>query len=74
MNVMLDEGGIRTAAQGRPDACRELYWGKRLAAAQVDLHLADEELVRELLSDAWERKAPSRLVGGTVAPGDPPGG
>ncbi len=62
VNVMLDEGGIRTAVADWPGACREFWWGRRLAAAQVDLTAADQGLVRELLTDAWERRAPRRLV------------
>jgi len=44
--------------------CSEVYWGSRLAAVGVALPLADEALVKELLEDAWERKAPERLVAG----------
>src|SRR5881227_3537297 len=62
VNVMLDEPGIRTAVQRSPALCAEVWWGKRLAAVRVDLALADEALVRELLADAWERKAPRRLL------------
>jgi hypothetical protein len=64
MNVMLDEAGIRTAVEAAPGSCQDFWWGKRLAAAQVDLTVADEQLVRELLADAWEHKAPRRLTGG----------
>jgi hypothetical protein len=64
LNVMLDHDGILTAVQSRPDACSEMYWGKRLAAVQVDLDAADEALVAELLADAWEQKAPARLLRG----------
>ena len=61
MNVMVDEGGILTAVQSRPDVCSEVWWGKRLAAVRVDLRRADASLVRDLLADAWERKAPASL-------------
>jgi hypothetical protein len=61
-NVMLDEGGIRTAAQGHPEVCSEFWWGRRLGAVQVDLEGADAELVADLYADAWEGKAPKRLV------------
>ncbi len=61
-NVMLDEDGIRTVVEGHPDVCAERYWGKRLAAAQVDLRKADEWLIAELYADAWEGKAPRRLL------------
>jgi hypothetical protein len=60
-NVMLDEPGIQTAVQDHPDACAELWWGKRLRAVQLRLDRATEELVVDLLADAWERKAPRRL-------------
>jgi hypothetical protein len=62
MNVMLDEPGIRTAVQAHPHACAERWWGKRLAAATVDLEQASPDLLAELLADAWEGKAPTRLV------------
>jgi hypothetical protein len=62
MNVMLDEPGIHTAVQGRPEACAELWWGKRLSAVQVDLDHVDPNELRHLLADAWEGKAPRRLV------------
>ena len=64
MNVMLAEDGIRTVTEARGDVCEELWWGKRLAAVRVALPDADQGLVQELLEDAWERKAPARLVRG----------
>src|SRR5262249_46386962 len=63
MNVMLDEGGILTAVQAHPGVCAEVWWGKRLAGLRVDLPLADERLLAELLEDAWEGKS-----GGLVQP------
>ena len=60
MNVMLDEPGILTAVQAHPEVCAEVWWGKRRAAVRVDLRQAGEQLVAELLADAWERKALSR--------------
>jgi hypothetical protein len=64
MNVMLDEGGILTAVEAAPDTCEKVWWGKRLAAVGVTLSRADRDLLRELLTDAWEQKAPKRLVSG----------
>ena len=60
--MMLDEAGIRTVVETRPGVCEEFWWGRRLRAAQVDLALADEQLIGELLADAWEQKAPRRLL------------
>ena len=62
MNVMLDEPGIRTAVEANPGICSEVWWGKKLSAARVELPAATEPLLGELLADAWERKAPTRLV------------
>ncbi len=56
MNVMLDEPGIRTAVADHPRVCTEVWWGKRLAAARVDLRRVDGALLQELLADAWEGK------------------
>ncbi len=64
MNVMLDEPGILTAAEANPRICSTVMWGKRLAAVRVDLGATDEPLLADLLTDAWERKAPARLTGG----------
>lgn len=69
MNVMLDEGGILTAVEARPDACREVWWGKRRVAVGVDLGSADRDLLLDLLTDAWERRAPKRLLAGGPDPG-----
>lgn len=62
LNAMLDEPGVRTAAQAHPTACAEFWWGKRLGGLHVDLTVADESLIRELLADAWEQKAPTGLL------------
>ncbi len=62
MNVMLDEGGILTAVDAHPDTCEPVHWGKRLAAVRVDLRRADLEMLEELVTDAWETKAPKRLL------------
>jgi hypothetical protein len=62
MNVMLDEGGILTAVESAPEACEKVWWGKRLAAVGVTLPGTDQEFLGELLTDAWEQRAPKRLV------------
>ena len=62
MNVMLDEGGILTAVELTPDVCEEIWWGKRRAAVGVTLARVDRDRLLELLTDAWERKAPRRLL------------
>ncbi len=68
MNVMIDVAGILTAAQREPDTCSEFWWGKRLGAVHVNLDRVDPGRLTDLLTDAWEWKAPSSVAGGTVAP------
>ncbi|HSC73788.1 MAG TPA: MmcQ/YjbR family DNA-binding protein [Gaiellaceae bacterium] len=63
MNVMLDEDGIRTALE-RSVACEPVWWGKKLAAVGVTLAETDRAFLAELLADAWEGKAPRRLLTG----------
>jgi len=72
VNVMLDEGGILTAVHRHPKACTGFRWGRRLAALQVDLRCASAPLIEELLVDAWEGKAPKRLLGKRSAHADSP--
>lgn len=62
VNVMLDEGGILAAVQAAPETCAEVWWGKRLAAVRVDLRRADSAQVERLLAEAWELRAPKRLL------------
>jgi hypothetical protein len=62
MNVMLDEDGIRTAVESTPDACEEVWWCKRLAAVGITLARTDRGSLLELLTDAWEHRAPQRLL------------
>lgn len=57
MNVMVDEPGILTAVQANPGICTEVWWGNRLAAVRVALYSASADLLRELLTDAWEQKS-----------------
>lgn len=62
MNLMLDEGGILTAVDSAPEACEQVWWGKRLAAVGVTLSRVDGDFLRNLVADAWEQKAPQRLL------------
>ena len=64
INVMLDEGGIRTAIQSDPTTFEEVWWGKKLAAIRVDLRHVEAATLRQLLEEAWELRAPKRLLGG----------
>ena len=58
LNVMVDEPGIQTYVQRDGGTFSEVWWGKRLAAVRVRLEAIDDEALRELLEDAWDRRAP----------------
>ncbi len=62
MNVMLDEGGILTAIHEAPQVCEEVWWGKKLAAVRVTLRLVESKALAQLLTEAWELRAPKRLL------------
>jgi hypothetical protein len=62
MNVMLDEGGIRTAVERAPGSCELVWWGKRLAAVGVSLSDVERSFLGDLLTDAWKGKAPRCLL------------
>ncbi|MDX6721539.1 MAG: hypothetical protein QOJ63_3793 [Solirubrobacteraceae bacterium] len=62
LRVMADEGDILAAVAEDPAACSPLTWGGRVACVVVELALASPQLVEELLTDAWRRKAPRLLV------------
>jgi len=62
LRIMVDEDEIRAAVAANPGVCEEVYWGKRLSCVAVDLRRASKALVSELLTDAWMRRAPARLI------------
>ena len=68
LNVMAGEERIRAATGDLPSVCSAVFWGKRLAAVQVDLARADAALVEDLLDHAWRATAPARLQRETREP------
>ena len=62
LNVFVDEHESRASVADDPSAFEELHWGVKLAGVRVTLANADSARVRELLEEAWRRKAPKRLV------------
>ncbi len=45
-----------------PGAVEELWWGERLSGCRVVLGRATQALLRELLAEAWRRRAPKKLL------------
>ncbi|MDQ2723338.1 MAG: MmcQ/YjbR family DNA-binding protein [Actinomycetota bacterium] len=62
VRIMLDEHEIRAAVAENPQTCVELYWGERLSCVVVTLDAASPELLQELITEAWLRKAPKTLT------------
>jgi len=61
LNAMPGEPEIHALAQGHPDVCTPVHWGRRLAAVQIHLPAADAALVADVLAEAWARRAPAAL-------------
>lgn len=62
LNVMVGESIREPALAMHPDCLEKLLWGKRVFGLRVDLRLAKAELVGDLLTQAWEEKAPKSLL------------
>jgi hypothetical protein len=62
LHVMVDEDETAMAVAGCPSGCDELWWGKRLSGVRVDLTQVDRQLLTELLTEAWRRRAPKALL------------
>ncbi|MFN3651498.1 MAG: MmcQ/YjbR family DNA-binding protein [Armatimonadota bacterium] len=62
LHVFVDEGETRAAVAEDSSAFEELWWGKKLLGVRVNLPRAGSDRVRELLDEAWRRRAPKRLL------------
>jgi hypothetical protein len=62
VHVFVDEADVHAYCAEFPDAVEELWWGKRLSGCRVELSGATTPLLRELLTEAWRRRAPKKLL------------
>jgi hypothetical protein len=62
VNLAPGEEAIRAAVALWPQGCREEHHGRLLVAVRVEFSALDDEVVRELVLDAWAAKAPKTLV------------
>ena len=62
VNLMLGEDGILAAAASWPATCQVRHFGGRVAALRMAYPAMSEDVVRDLLQEAWARKAPKRLL------------
>lgn len=68
-HIFVDEASVAEWVASSPEAYEELWWGKRLSGLRVLLSRAEEADVAELLSEAWRRKAPKKLIAAYDASG-----
>ena len=63
VHVFVEPDEVTTYCTEFPGVVEELWWGKKLAGCRVLLggRGATAVLVRELLTEAWRRRAPARL-------------
>jgi hypothetical protein len=62
IRIMVDEPEILAAVAEDAASCAPYYWGKRLACVVVSIGTVRSGLLRELLTEAWVRKAPTSLA------------
>lgn len=62
LHVFVDEGEIEVCVATDPRAYERLMWGRQVRGLRILLAAAPEDRVRELLAEAWRRKATRRLV------------
>jgi hypothetical protein len=62
LHVFVEEPEISATVAEDPAAFEPLYWGKALRGIRVLLAAAPEDRIRELLTEAWLRKAPVSLI------------
>ncbi len=67
LHVFVDESEVAAtvaelAGSQEPLAFEPLLWGERVRGLRITLAAASDDRVRELLAEAWRRKAGRRLV------------
>lgn len=63
LHVFVDDAERVAVVKGEPEACENLYWGKKVMGVRITLARAKAGMVKELLRSAWRFKAPKALRG-----------
>jgi YjbR len=61
LHVFIDPDEVAAYCAEFPGAVEELWWGKRLSGCRVLLRGSAVDLVRELLTESWRRRAPAKV-------------
>ena len=62
VRIMVDAPEVEAACAESPASCAPLFWGKRLSGVVVEVRTMPAPLLRELLAEAWRRRAPAALA------------
>jgi hypothetical protein len=62
VHIFVGEDEVAASCAEHPGTVEELWWGKKLSGCRVHLAKAKTAVVRELLTEAWHRKAPKKLL------------
>jgi hypothetical protein len=62
VHVFVSEDEVAASCAEYPGVVEELWWGKKLSGCRILLRGATKAMVRELLTEAWRRKAPRKLL------------
>ncbi len=62
VNVFLDDDETSACCAEFPGAIEELWWGSKRRGCRIVLAEATAQLVRELLTESWRRRAPKRVA------------
>jgi hypothetical protein len=62
VHIFVDSEEVAASCAEHPGVVEELWWGKKLSGCRVWLASANRSVVRELLTEAWRRKAPKNLL------------
>jgi hypothetical protein len=62
VHVFVSADEVAASCAEYPGVVEELWWGKKLSGCRIMLRGAHKAMVRELLTEAWRRKAPRKLL------------
>jgi hypothetical protein len=62
VHIFLGADEVAAYCAEYPGVVEELWWGKKLSGCRVILTGATPALLREMLAEAWRRKAPKKLL------------
>jgi hypothetical protein len=62
VHIFVQADEVAASCAEYPGVVEELWWGQRLSGCRVQLKWATQPMVRELLTEAWRRRAPKKLL------------